>query len=202
MQVLIVDYGMGNIASVQKALDSIGIKSIISNDISDFESSDYIILPGVGSFRQGMENLNKLGLDKILNNEIIIKKKPFLGICLGMQLIASFGTEHGITKGLGWIKGEVNKIEEINFRVPHLGWNNLISIPSTFTEDFHNKDFYFIHSYHFEVENKKNIAAYVTYGKNYVAAVHNENIFATQFHPEKSQDEGIGLIKKFINFRA
>ena len=202
MQVLIVDYGMGNIASVQKALDSIGIKSIISNDISDFESSDYIILPGVGSFRQGMENLNKLGLDKILNNEIIIKKKPFLGICLGMQLIASFGTEHGITKGLGWIKGEVNKIEEINFRVPHLGWNNLISIPSTFTEEFHNKDFYFIHSYHFEVENKKNIAAYVTYGRNYVAAVHNENIFATQFHPEKSQDEGIGLIKKFINFRA
>ena len=202
MKIVIVDYGMGNIASVQKALDSIGIKSIISNVISDFESSDYIILPGVGSFRQGMENLNKLGLDKILNNEIIIKKKPFLGICLGMQLIASFGTEHGITKGLGWVKGEVNKIEEINFRVPHLGWNNLISIPSTFTEEFHNKDFYFIHSYHFEVENIKNIAAYVNYGKNYVAAVHNENIFATQFHPEKSQDEGIGLIKKFINFHA
>ena len=115
----------------------------------------------------------------------------------GQRGYTSFGTEHGITKGLGWVKGEVNKIEEINFRVPHLGWNNLISIPSTFTEEFHNKDFYFIHSYHFEVENIKNIAAYVNYGKNYVAAVHNENIFATQFHPEKSHSYGIKLLDNF-----
>jgi len=202
MQAIIVDYGMGNVASVKKALDIIGIDNVISNDIDDFDNSQFVFLPGVGSFRQGMENLNKLGLVTILNDQIKNRKKPFFGICLGMQLIAQIGTEFGETSGLGWINGKISQIVEKDLRVPHLGWNNISSNENSLVNEFHNRDFYFIHSYHFEVSNKNNIAAYVNYGQDYVAAVNQENIFATQFHPEKSQDEGIKLIKKFIDFYA
>jgi glutamine amidotransferase len=202
MQAIIVDYGMGNIASVQKALDLIGIDNIISKSNSDFEESDFIILPGVGSFKQGMENLNKFGLVNILNNEVCLKKKPFLGICLGMQLIADLGTENGSTKGLSWIDGKVIQIKDENKRIPHLGWNNINTFGDSFIKEFNGKDFYFIHSYHFEVKDHQNIAAKVNYGADYVAAIHSGNIFATQFHPEKSQTEGIKLIKKFIDFYA
>ncbi len=199
MRVLIVDYGMGNVASVKKILDFIGLDSVISNKIEDFEESDFIILPGVGSFKQGMENLINLGLVPILNSEIIDKKKPFLGICLGMQLIADLGTENGITEGLGWVKGKVIKLENSTYRVPHLGWNNLIIKENDFFSSFNNKDFYFIHSYHFDVENSNDVAAYVNYDNNYVAAVQKGNIIATQFHPEKSQKEGVAFIMKVIN---
>ena len=202
MQAIIVDYGMGNVASVKKALDTIGIDNVISNHIDDFDNSQFVFLPGVGSFRQGMENLNKLGLVTILNDQIKNRKKPFFGICLGMQLIAQIGTEHGETSGLGWINGKISQIVEEDLRVPHLGWNNISSDENSLINEFHNRDFYFIHSYHFEVAEKKNIAAYVNYGHDYVAAVNQENIFATQFHPEKSQDEGIKLIKKFIDSYA
>jgi glutamine amidotransferase len=119
-----------------------------------------------------------------------------------MQLIAQIGTEHGETSGLGWINGKISQIVEEDLRVPHLGWNNISSDENSIINEFHNRDFYFIHSYHFEVSDKKNIAAYVNYGHDYVAAVNQENIFATQFHPEKSQDEGIKLIKKFIDSYA
>jgi glutamine amidotransferase len=202
MQAIIVDYGMGNVASVKKALDLIGIDNVISNNIHDFERSQFVFLPGVGSFRQGMENLNKLDLVSILNDQIISKRKPFFGICLGMQLIAQIGTEYGETTGLGWINGKIIKIVEKDLRVPHLGWNNISSCENSFLNEFHNRDFYFIHSYHFEVSDKRNIAACVNYGQDYVAAVNQENIFATQFHPEKSQDEGIKLMKKFIDSYA
>lgn len=193
---------MGNVASVKKSLDFIGIESVISNLEIDFDASDFIVLPGVGSFKQGMENLNKLNLVNVLNNEILIKKKPFLGICLGMQLIAQAGTEHGNTKGLGWIEGTVNKIQSENLRVPHLGWNSIDSCNNTLLKPFCGKDFYFIHSYHFDVKRNEDIAAEVNYGKDYVAAVQKENIFATQFHPEKSQEQGIKLLKSFFNINA
>ncbi len=199
MRALIVDYGMGNVASVKKILDYIGLDSIISNTNEDFEKSDLIILPGVGSFKQGMENLNNLGLVPILNSEVLGKKKPFLGICLGMQLIADLGTENGITDGLGWVKGKVIKMENSRLRVPHLGWNNLLVNDNDFFSPFNNRDFYFIHSYHFDVHNIQDVAAYVKYDKNYVAAIQKGNIIATQFHPEKSQKEGIALITKVIN---
>ena len=202
MKALIVNYEMGNVASVKKALDFIGIESIISNLEKDFEDSEFIILPGVGSFKQGMDNLNKLNLVNILNNEILIKKKPFLGICLGMQLIAQTGTEHGITDGLGWIEGTILKIQSNDLRIPHLGWNNLISTKDSILKSFNGKDFYFIHSYHFDVTKTEDIAATVNYGKQYVAAVRKDNIFATQFHPEKSQEQGIKLLKYFFNHNA
>jgi len=202
MKALIVNYEMGNVASVKKSLDFIGIDCTISNIEKDFEDSDFIILPGVGSFKQGMENLNKLNLVSILNNEVLVKKKPFLGICLGMQLIAQIGTEHGLSDGLGWIEGSVIKIQNDALRIPHLGWNNLIVQNDSLLKPFNGKDFYFIHSYHFDVSNYENIAATVNYGKNYVAAVRKDNIFATQFHPEKSQDQGIKLLKLFFNKNA
>ena len=193
---------MGNVASVKKTLDFIGIESVISNLEKDFKDSDFIILPGVGSFKQGMDNLNKLNLVNILNNEVLIKKKPFLGICLGMQLIAQTGTEHGITAGLGWIEGTVLKIQSNNLRIPHLGWNNLVSTTDSILKSFNGKDFYFIHSYHFDVTKTENVAATVNYGKKYVAAVQKDNIFATQFHPEKSQEQGIKLLKYFFDYNA
>ena len=202
MKVAIIDYGMGNVASVDKAVSYLGYESIITNNPNEINSSNYIILPGVGAFAQGMDNLNKLGLVDLLTNEVIVNKKPFLGICLGMQLIATKGHELKLTNGLGWVEGEVIKINEPDKSIPHLGWNEITVTNDSFIKDFNQKDFYFIHSYHFSVTNREDIAATVNYGNNYVAAIQKENIFASQFHPEKSQLFGLSLIKSFLNFYA
>ena len=193
---------MGNVASVDKAVSYLGYESIITNNPNEINSSNYIILPGVGAFAQGMDNLNKLGLVDLLTNEVIVNKKPFLGICLGMQLIATKGHELKLTNGLGWVEGEVIKINEPDKSIPHLGWNEITVTNDSFIKDFNQKDFYFIHSYHFNVTNREDIAATVNYGNNYVAAIQKENIFASQFHPEKSQLFGLSLIKSFLNFYA
>ncbi len=202
MKVAIINYGMGNVASVEKAIKYLGFEPIITNNHLEIKNASFIILPGVGAFAQGIENLYELGLIEILNTEILINKKPFLGICLGMQLIASNGYEPSLTKGLGWIDGEVKKINEPNKSIPHLGWNDISVSGNSFLKNFDKKDFYFIHSYHFDVLNKKDIVATVNYGQNYVAAIQKENIFATQFHPEKSQSIGLELLKSFFNFYA
>jgi glutamine amidotransferase len=180
----------------------LGFESIITNDPIEIQHASYIILPGVGAFAQGMENLNKLVLVDLLNNEVIVNKKPFLGICLGMQLIATKGHELNLTNGLGWVEGEVIKINEPGKSIPHLGWNEITVTNDSFIKDFNHKDFYFIHSYHFNVTNREDIAATVNYGNSYVAAIQKENIFASQFHPEKSQLSGLSLIKSFLNFYA
>jgi glutamine amidotransferase len=202
LKVAIIDYGMGNVASVDKAVSYLGYESIITNNPNEINSSNYIILPGVGAFAQGMDNLNKLGLVDLLTNEVIVNKKPFLGICLGMQLIATKGHELKLTNGLGWVEGEVIKINEPDKSIPHLGWNEITATNDSFIKDFNQKDFYFIHSYHFNVSNREDIAATVNYGNSYVAAIQKENIFASQFHPEKSQLSGLSLIKSFLNFYA
>lgn len=193
---------MGNVASVQKSLNFLNIESLISNQKTDLEQAKYIILPGVGSFKQGMENLRNSGLIDLLNNEILEKKKPFLGICLGMQLIATTGTEPEICAGLGWIEGEVIKMQEPDKRIPHLGWNNIQVQGNGFWKQADEKDFYFIHSYHFSPTHKEQIAASVNYGSDYVAAVQRDNIFATQFHPEKSQQAGLELLTGFFQQNA
>ncbi len=193
---------MGNVASVDKAVSYLGYESIITNNPNEINSSNYIILPGVGAFAQGMDNLTKLGLVDLLTNEVIVNKKPFLGICLGMQLIATKGHELKLTNGLGWVEGEVIKINEPDKSIPHLGWNEITVTNDSFIKDFNQKDFYFIHSYHFNVTNREDIAATVNYGNSYVAAIQKENIFASQFHPEKSQLSGLSLIKSFLNFYA
>lgn len=202
MSAVIVDYGMGNVASVQKALHFLNIASVISKDEADLHQANYIILPGVGSFKQGMENLRNSGLTDLLHQEVILNKKPFLGICLGMQLLAKTGTEPEICAGLGWIDGEVIKMQESDKRIPHLGWNNIETKGEGFWNESDSKDFYFIHSYHFSPADKEHIAATVNYGSDYVAAVQRDNIFATQFHPEKSQQAGLALLKRFFEHHA
>ena len=165
MKVVIIDYEMGNVASVQKALNYLKIENSISNNTTIIKEADFIILPGVGSFKQGMDNLRQLNLIDTLHNEVLVKKKPFLGICLGMQLIAEFGTEPINSNGLGWVKGAVLKMEEPEKRIPHLGWNTIHSKSNSFVHNFQT-DYYFIHSYHFKVENDSSIAATVNYGKD------------------------------------
>lgn len=196
--VAIVDYGLGNLASVQKALNFLKIENKITADRNEIKSAGVILLPGVGSFAHGMQNLQERKLDVLLTDEVIGNKKKFIGICLGMQLIAENGTEPVVTPGLGWIKGTIKKIESVDLRIPHMGWNNIEVVSPVYLKDLNNKDFYFIHSYHFVPDDPNVIAATVNYGNKLVAAVQYENIFATQFHPEKSQTAGLTLLKNFF----
>lgn len=198
MNVVVIDYGMGNVASVQKALDFLKIPNQLSCDEKIIADASHLILPGVGSFYQGMQNLQSKNLISVIQNEVVQKGKPLFGICLGMQLLADKGTEPFECKGLGIISGEVLKIEDDSIRVPHLGWNNIKIMSNNEFSNFDEKDFYFIHSYHFKVKNQKDILATVEYGKKYVAALKKNNVLATQFHPEKSQNIGLDLIKKFF----
>lgn len=197
--VVIIDYGMGNVASVQKALNVLNIASCITADVFEIENSTHIVLPGVGSFLQGMKNLRDTGLDKVLTDQVMNKKKKFLGICLGMQLIAEKGFEPNENTGLGWVKGQVVKFEDPKISIPHMGWNNIEVHNDTFYKDITSSDFYFIHSYHFVAEDKNVIAASVNYGLDYVASIQQDNIFATQFHPEKSQVAGLTILKSFFS---
>ena len=202
MSVAIIDYGMGNVASVQKALNYLKIQSTVTKNFTEIEVAKYIILPGVGSFHQGISNLKKDGLFNFLTQQVMEKGKPFLGICLGMQLIASRGTEPFDTDGLNWIQGDVIKIEANGIRVPHLGWNNITTKDQKYFSNIRNPDFYFIHSYHFRVAEQSCISATVNYGSNLVACIQKDNIFATQFHPEKSQESGLRLLKNFFELNA
>ena len=201
--IAIVDYGMGNLASVQMAFNFLNLKSIITKDHQLIADANYIVLPGVGSFKQGMSNLKEHKLDELLTKLVIHEKKNFLGICLGMQLIAEFGNEPEKCQGLGWIKGEVKKMESQHLRIPHMGWNNIDIINETYFNGILSKDFYFIHSFHFDVTNIKDVSSFVNYGDKLVSSIQHENIFATQFHPEKSQESGLKLLKNyFINVKA
>ena len=200
--VSIIDYGMGNVASVQKALNFLNIKNVITNEHSVIKNSKVILLPGVGSFAQGIENLNECNLVGLLTEEVMIKQKPFLGICLGMQLIMERGNEPYECKGLGWVEGEVKKFELLDLNIPHMGWNNIQVLNNTYYNKLENSDFYFIHSYHVKTTNDQDIAAKVNYGFDVVASIQKDNIFATQFHPEKSQNNGLTLLKSFFELNA
>lgn len=202
-KVLIIDYGMGNIDSMCRAIEDCGGDVIVSNKKDDFELATHIILPGVGSFSIAMENLSKYGLIEVIKEQALIKKIPFLGVCLGMQLLATKGYEGGETNGLGLIEGEVvifnSKSNE--YRIPHIGWNEVHFTRDNilFTDIPDGKDFYFVHSYHFKCKNKNDILAYTPYCENFVSVVNKENIFGTQFHPEKSQRVGFELLKNFLS---
>lgn len=196
--VAIIDYGMGNVASVQKALNFLKVENYITSDFGIIEKSDLIILPGVGSFAQGMKNLNASGLTELLTEQVIEKRKKFLGVCLGMQLITTKGTEPYEVPGLGWIEGEVVEIKSTTKRIPHLGWNSLNIKNGKHFERIKNNNFYFIHSYHFIVDNPEQVSSTVTYEGELVSSITHENIFATQFHPEKSQESGLTLLNSYI----
>jgi glutamine amidotransferase len=211
MYVSIVDYGTGNLNSVSKALEAaaanINKKLIIkiSNNPKDILGSDKIILPGQGSYRQcvlGLKNIS--GLWDSINEFVLIKKKPIFGICVGMQLFSDQGFEEEVTQGFGWIKGSVKKIQLNNkdLKLPHMGWNEInINKKNDLFVDIKNlSHFYFVHSYAFEAENIDNIVCTTDYEKPITAALLKENIFGTQFHPEKSQENGIKLLSNFLNW--
>lgn len=203
--VVIVDYGMGNLFSVENALKYLGADVKISNNLDDIKNAERIILPGVGSFSDGMKNLNSLGFLDGLKEEVLRNKKPFLGICLGMQLLADEGEENGITKGLGWLPGRVRrfKVDEKKYRVPHVGWNDVaVSGDGALFKGIQNPVFYFVHSYHLVPEDPADVIAHCDYGEKFAAAVRRGNIFGTQFHPEKSQKNGLKLLENFLKFKT
>ena len=213
MFVLIVDYGSGNIKSVynsvKKTLNNYNmpIEVKVSNNLLEIKNAYKIILPGVGSFNQCMDRINKTDdLVGTLNDEIITKKKPFLGICVGMQILADYGYENKKTKGLSWINGEVKSLKNFtdhlqNLKIPHMGWNNL-SVNSTtinLLHDITDKDqFYFVHSYFFDIKNKKNIICNTKYGIDIPAIINDDNIFGFQFHPEKSGSSGLKILYNWL----
>ena len=202
MKVCIVDYGLGNLTSVFNIVEKIGVDVCISNSIKDISESTHLILPGVGSFSHAMRNIKDLGLVEILTHEVIDKKKPILGICLGMQILSSYGYENGKCEGLGWIKGSVEKLKSnLNYeRIPHMGWNNISVIKdSDLTDNIEEQlVFYFVHSYQFIPEDSSVISAVCDYAGGFASIIESENIFATQFHPEKSHNIGLKLIKNFL----
>ncbi|OHA67368.1 MAG: imidazole glycerol phosphate synthase, glutamine amidotransferase subunit [Candidatus Wildermuthbacteria bacterium RIFCSPHIGHO2_02_FULL_45_25] len=202
-KVAIINYGMGNLDSVARAIQECGGNIEITSSADNVKSATHIILPGVGSFRKGMENLKSLQLMDVLKEQIIVKKIPFLGICLGMQLLATKGQEGGETEGLGLLEGEVKMLECVSEeRLPHMGWNEVdyekesslfFSIPS-------HRDFYFCHSYHFVPADDSHVIARTSYCQNFVSAVQKRNLFGVQFHPEKSQAMGFQILKNFLAF--
>ena len=202
MTTLVIDYGMGNLASVIRALEECGSDVIVSKDADDIEEANAIILPGVGAFSEGMQRLHDMGWGKALTKAVLEEKTPILGICLGMQLLADWGYEHNKTKGLGYIAGEVVKLELQNTRIPHIGWNEVsYKEENLLLENISNgTDFYFVHSYHFIPQNQEAILGTTTHGFEFVSIVQNNNIFGTQFHPEKSSKNGFVLLRNFLKF--
>lgn len=201
--IVIIDYNMGNLRSVANAIEALEGKFVISSDIKDITNADGIILPGVGAFGDGMSNLKRLGLIDTIHNEVIKEKKPYLGICLGMQFLAKSGKEHGIHNGFGWIKGTVRKIKtnDTDIKIPHIGWNNVkiderTGIYRNFEDD---PVFYFVHSYFFDTPEKEVITGIAWHGETITASIMKDNIFGVQFHPEKSQGHGLRLLKNFLN---
>ena len=206
MNVTIVDYNSGNISSVinsfkEVAKDKINIK--ITSDLNEIKSSDKVVLPGQGSFRSCIGALNKInGLIDTLNEFALESKKPLLGICVGLQMFADIGYEETETKGLGWISGNVSKIDNQNdkYKLPHIGWNqiNIVKESKIFKGIKNNSHMYFVHSYEFIPEDESVISATTDYSSKIVCAVEKENIFGTQFHPEKSDKLGLKIIENFI----
>ena len=206
-QVVIVDYKMGNLRSVQKAFEKLDARVVVSNDKRVISNASKVVLPGVGAFKDGMRHLEELGLIEVLNQVVIQEGRPFLGVCLGMQLISKKSYEHGETEGLGWVDAEVVKFDFLNqknkLKVPHIGWNNVNYEKKSplFQGVSDNSDFYFVHSYHFQVH--ENIVTSTTdYGVEFVSSVKKDNIYAFQFHPEKSQSVGLRLLKNFVNLEV
>ncbi len=207
MKVTIVDYNSGNISSVinsfkEVAKDMVNIE--VTADLNKIKSSDKVVLPGQGSFKSCIDALNKInGLTEALNEFAIINKKPLLGICVGLQMFAEVGYEETETKGLGWISGKVSKIDNQNgkFKLPHIGWNQISIIKqSKIFKNIENKaHMYFVHSYEFLPNDKNVISATTDYSSNIVCSVEKENIFGTQFHPEKSDRLGLKIIDNFIS---
>lgn len=202
-KILIVDYGMGNHHSVMRKLHKLGVNADLSSLPADVTKAKKIIFPGVGHFGKAMENLNRFKVLEALNESVLIKKTPVLGICLGMQLMAKKSDE-GETAGLGWFDGEVVRLDvydNLRYKIPHTGWNSIIwqkesqlinNIPD-------HSFFYFVHSFRMVCHKKNEVLGITEYEQSFVSAVERENIFGVQFHPEKSHEAGLQLLKNFIS---
>ena len=209
MKIAIIDYESGNLKSVSKAVELASNNILNKSDVkiinsaNELKNFDKIVLPGQGSFKQCYQSLLSIdGIVDELTSAVLEKQKPILGICVGMQLFSSFGEEDGGSKGFDWIKGKVNKINltDKNLKLPHMGWNNIsINQKSKLFSGIENEShFYFVHSFAFNVENDQLISATTNYSTAIVSAVEKDNIFGTQFHPEKSQANGIKILENFV----
>lgn len=201
--IVIVDYGMGNLRSVQRALLECGAKSRISSNANEIIRADKIILPGVGHFGNAMKNLQSKGLSTALNKAVLQNEIPILGICLGMQIMG-LSSEEGNIEGLGWINARIHQFnvdDTLKFKVPHIGWNNVLPIgDNTLFKNITKEDlFYFVHSFHAEMIEKKELIANTNYCYDFPSVYGKKNIFGVQFHPEKSHEAGLKMLTNFIN---
>lgn len=201
----IVDYHMGNLRSVQKAFDRIGIPSRITADPIKIQTARKLVLPGVGHFSRAMDIIKSTGLSDALKQAVLVNKTPILGICLGMQLMTEF-SEEGNADGFGWIKGRTSKLSFSDsnavLKIPHMGWNRLLPkkqnklLNGISTEDY----FYFVHSYFVTCNDSENVLAQTEYGATFVSAFQHDHVFGCQFHPEKSHDAGLKILQNFVSF--
>ena len=200
MKVVIIDYGMGNIKSISSTLKYIGVDEVLlSNKESDIYSADKLLLPGVGSFSKAIHNIKELNLDKYLFDAVVLNKKPILGICLGMQIMAETSDEDGKNKGLGFISGAVKKFNIDRLKIPHVGFNQVktFEVSKLYRNIDDLSDFYFTHSYRMTGSSEIN-PAFCDYGEVFIASYEVENIAGVQFHPELSQYHGLTLLKNFV----
>jgi glutamine amidotransferase len=196
---------MGNVRSVHNALDLLGIDAVVTAEPGVIASAERLILPGVGAFGDAMANLRSRGLVEVLSREVLEKRKPFLGICLGMQLVAKLSSEHGKHDGLGWFDADVVRFDlpHDGLKVPHMGWNDInphLAHPLLRGLRADQFVFYFVHSFHVVCRDPEDVVATCTYGYPFAAAIGRDNIFATQFHPEKSQDNGLQILRNFAEW--
>ena len=206
MNITIVDYKSGNISSVINSFKEVAqnkVKIEVTSDVSKIKSTDKLVLPGQGSFKSCMDALQSInGLVDCLSDFVMNKKKPLLGICVGLQMFADFGYEESETKGLGWIPGKVTKINNRDgkYKLPHIGWNeiNIVKDSKIFKNIKNKSHMYFVHSYEFVPNNQNAISATTEYSSKHVCAIEKENIFGTQFHPEKSDKLGLQIIDNFM----
>jgi len=203
LTVTVIDYGAGNVSNVQKALESVGCRATVSDQARDLERADALVLPGVGAFDAGMRELERRGLRDAMERAVLQRKKPLLGICLGMQLLSLEGTEGGRRPGLGFLPAKVRRLraDAQGLRIPHVGWNEVAVTRASilFAGIPDRPDFYFVHSYHVECEDPAMCTATCDYGHPFAAVIEHDNLFATQFHPEKSQRYGLQILRNFVS---
>ncbi len=199
MTVALIDYGSGNLHSAAKALERVGGHVVLATEPRHLEQASHIVLPGVGAFADCMQGLQQSGLIPILEEQVLKQKKPFLGICVGMQLLAETGLEHGQHQGLGWIKGSITPFNSTTLKIPHMGWNNINIMKQhpVLNNIQTGMDFYFVHSYH--LDNNEYAIAECDYTIKFPCIVAKDNIIGTQFHPEKSQQAGLRLLENFLD---
>ena len=199
--IAIIDYGLGNLRSVSAAIDYLGYSWRVTRDRSEIRNSNKLILPGVGSYGDGIKRIREYGLDDVLTELVINHKVPILGICLGFQLMGNSSTEFGSHTGLSWLDADTVALRSsAGYRIPHVGWNGHKQIGRSrlFVDIPEDALFYYVHSYHMVCANQEDVAAICKYSENFTSAIERENIFGTQFHPEKSQRWGLHLLKNFL----